>query len=102
MKKYHVVVKRQNPDGKKWTQEYNVEAAEDEVLSVMNILENIYQKLDPTLAYFDHAACHQAACGKCTLKVNGKVKLACKEIAAEDILLEPASSHVIRDLICGN
>ena len=102
MKEYHVIVSRQNPDGKKWQQEYTVESDENEVLSVMNILEIIYQKLDPTLAFFDHAACHQAACGKCVLKVNGKVRLACKEIAGENMHLEPVNGHVIRDLICKN
>ena len=96
-----MIVSRQNPDGEKWQQEYTVESADEEILSVMNILENIYQNQDPTLAFFDHAACHQAACGKCALKVNGKVRLACKESASEEMLLEPANGHVIRDLICG-
>lgn len=101
MKNYHVTVRRCTLDGKKqWTQEYMVPFEEREIVSVMNVLDYIYQNLDPTLAFFDHAACHQAACGKCAVKVNGKVRLACKEPAQEEMLLEPFKAQVVRDLLC--
>ena len=73
---------------------------EEEIVSVLNVLETIYREQDPTLAFFDHAACRQAACGKCMVKVDGAVKLACKEPAHETMLLEPYSSRVVRDLLC--
>lgn len=100
MKEYHVSVKRQNAKGEQWDQSYVAEFADDEVVSVMNVLNYIYQNLDGTLAYFDHAACKQAACGRCSVKVNGKVRLSCKEKASEQMLLEPVNDKVIKDLIC--
>lgn len=100
MKEYHVTVKRQNSSGKQWEQSYVAVFADDEVVSVMNVLNYIYQNLDGTLAYFNHAACQQAACGKCTVKVNGKVRLSCKETATGHMLIEPANEKVVRDLIC--
>jgi len=82
-------------------QVYTVPVEERASVSVMNLLEEIYNKQDPTLAFFSHAACRQAACGKCMVKVNGKVRLACKERADSDhIVLEPYSKNVVRDLVC--
>lgn len=100
MKQYHITIKRQNSQGNKWDQQYNVEVSDNEVISVMNILDIIYQTQDATLAYFDHAACGQAACGRCLMRINGKIGLACKEIAQTEMLLEPANGNVVRDLIC--
>lgn len=80
-------------------QEYLVEA--DENMSVMDVLETIYETQDNTLAFFRHEACHQEACGKCLVKVNGKNCLACGRSVAEDLLvIEPFSTRVVRDLIC--
>ena len=101
MKEYHVTIRRSGADGAdSYLQEYTVPFQEDEIVSVLNVLEYIYRELDPTLALFDHAACRQAACGKCAVKVNGAVRLACKETASDNMLLEPYSSRVVRDLIC--
>ena len=81
--------------------EFTVAFAEHEVVSVMNVLEKIAREQDPTLAFFDHAACRQAACGKCLLKLNGAPKLACKEKALPEMTLEPAHMDSrIRDLLC--
>lgn len=101
MKEYHVTVRRSAPEGgESYLQEYTVPFPEDEIVSVLNVLEYIYRELDPTLAFFDHAACRQAACGKCMVKVNGAVKLSCKEPAHDTMLLEPYSARVVRDLLC--
>ena len=101
MKDYHVTVRRSGPDGgESYLQEYTVSFPEEEIVSVLNVLETIYREQDPTLAFFDHAACRQAAGGKCMVKVDGAVKLACKEPAHETMLLEPYSSRVVRDLLC--
>ena len=81
--------------------EYTVSAADNEILSVMNILEKIAREQDPTLAFFDHAACRQAACGKCLIRINGKPRLACKEIAPAEMTLEPVdAARLVRDLLC--
>ena len=100
MKEYHVIVKRQNENGEQWEQPYVAVFEDDEVVSVMNVLNYIYEHLDNSLAYFNHAACKQAACGKCTVRVNGKIRLSCKEPAAEQMLLEAANNNILRDLIC--
>ncbi len=101
MKDYHVTIRRYSPtEERQWTQEYHVPFPEGEEVSVMNVLDYIYRRLDPTLAYFDHAACRQAACGKCLLKLNGEVRLACKERAQEEMLLEPVNANVVKDLLC--
>lgn len=101
VKEYHVTVRRSAPEGgESYLQEYTVPFPEDEIVSVLNVLEYIYRELDPTLAFFDHAACRQAACGKCMVKVNGAVKLSCKEPAHDTMLLEPYSARVVRDLLC--
>lgn len=80
---------------------YAVEVDDGAVVSVMSLLEEIYDKQDHTLAFFSHAACRQAACGKCMVKVDGAVKLACKErVDAEEITIEPYCAKVVRDLVC--
>lgn len=69
--------------------------------TVMDVLDYISESLDGTLAYFKHAACDHGICGRCSLRVNGKVKLACSaEISDETaLMLEPANGGVIRDLV---
>ena len=84
-------------------QTYLVSVGDDEQISVMNLLEEIYEKLDHSLSFFSHAACRQATCGMCMGKVDGKVKLACKENVLNDsITIEPYSKNVVKDLICKN
>lgn len=71
-------------------------------MTVMSILDHIYQNLDHTLAYYRHSACCQAACGRCAVKLNGTIVLACaKEVppGTEQITLAPAGSQVVRDLV---
>lgn len=80
---------------------YTVGVDDGAAVSVMNILEDIYENQDHTLAFFSHAACRQAACGKCMVKVDGAVKLACKErVDADEVTIEPYGRNVVRDLIC--
>lgn len=69
-------------------------------MSVMDVLNHIYEQLDGSLAYYDHAACHEAVCGNCTLLVNGRPKLICQTLATGDLRIEPLrGSTVIRDLV---
>jgi succinate dehydrogenase / fumarate reductase, iron-sulfur subunit len=101
MKTYQISVQRFEPGcGEPFRQDYSFEADERAVLSILDGLEYIYQNLDPTLAFFHHAACRQAACGKCMLKANGKSVLACKQKLAEGgLLLEPFGKTVVKDLV---
>jgi succinate dehydrogenase/fumarate reductase-like Fe-S protein len=69
-------------------------------MSAMNVLDYIYQNLDGTLAYYDHAACALGICGRCTGKINGKAALFCQTVIQEDITLEPLSkTKIIKDLV---
>lgn len=102
MQVINVRIRRGGGDRPSYFQEYQVCFEDDKDISVMNVLEKIYSQQDGTLAFFTHAACRQAACGKCMVKVNGAVKLACREkVTGDTLLLEPYSDRVVRDLVCG-
>ena len=65
--------------------------------SVMDVLEYIYESLDPSLAFY--ASCRRCICGRCNIKVNGKARLSCGELVTGDLKLEPTRpGKVIRDL----
>lgn len=72
-------------------------------VTVMDILDDIYERLDHTLAYYRHSSCNQGICGRCLVKANGKNVLACTaQIGPETpyLLLEPARKDaVVRDLV---
>lgn len=69
--------------------------------TVMDVLDYISENLDSTVAYFKHGACDHGICGRCALKVNGKIKLACSaEISDEKSLeLRPKNDKAVRDLV---
>jgi succinate dehydrogenase/fumarate reductase-like Fe-S protein len=80
-------------------QEYEVPL--EDGMSAMDVLDYIYQNLDGTLAYYDHAGCGLGICGRCTGRVNGKAGLFCQVPVAGDVTLEPVSaSRVFKDLVC--
>ena len=69
--------------------------------TMMQILDFIADNLDGSLAYYRHSSCMHGICGRCTLKVNGKVKLACVFVPVEElVILEPFNDKVCRDLVC--
>ena len=69
-------------------------------MSAMDVLDYIYQNLDGSIAYYDHAGCTLGICARCTGKVNGKPGLLCQTPVQGDVVLEPvAPSKVIRDLV---
>ena len=71
-----------------------------EGMSAMNILDYIYQHLDGTVAYYDHAACALGICAKCTGRINGKAGLFCQTPVEGDVTLEPLSrQRVLKDLV---
>jgi succinate dehydrogenase/fumarate reductase-like Fe-S protein len=73
----------------------------EEGMSALDVLDYIYQNLDGTLAYYDHAGCGLGICARCTGRVNGKAGLLCQVPVAGDVTLEPASaSRVLKDLVC--
>jgi len=69
--------------------------------SAMDILDYIYQNLDGTLAYYDHAGCSLGICGRCTGRINGKPGLFCQTFVEDDVTLEPLKRDgIVKDLIC--
>ena len=72
----------------------------EEGLSAMNALDYIYQNLDSTVAYYDHAGCDLGICGRCTGKINGKPGLLCQTLIRGETTLEPVSKdRVLKDLV---
>ena len=71
-----------------------------EGMSAMDALDYIYQHLDSTLAYYDHAGCSLGICARCNGRINGKPGLFCQTPLAGDATLEPLSADkVIKDLV---
>lgn len=69
-------------------------------LSVLQVLDYIYENLDESLAYYDHAACAQGICSLCTMSINGKVARSCQFMVEDDITLEPTPKfEVVKDLV---
>lgn len=69
--------------------------------TAMDVLDYISENQDSTIAYFRHGACDHGICGRCALKINGAVKLACAEEIAEEkeLILQPVRDQVLRDLV---
>ena len=69
-------------------------------MSAMSVLDYIYQNLDGTLAYYDHAGCDLGICGRCTGLINGRPGLFCQTLIQDDVTLEPVSKvGILRDLV---
>lgn len=69
-----------------------------EKLSVLNVLDYIYENIDSSIAYY--SSCRVGKCGGCFIRINNKVKLACTTLVKGDLILEPIyNSNIIRDLI---
>ena len=66
-------------------------------MSVMNVLDYIYENLDASIAYYSN--CHRGICGRCAMLVNGERRLACAELVTGDLVLEPLPGRaIVRDL----
>jgi len=79
---------------------YQVPVLEEERWTIQDALEYILRELDPTLTFYRHSLCNQGICGRCALKLDGKVVLACSAVLGrEAATLEPIGPKVIRDLV---
>ena len=79
-------------------QEYDVPYTRG--MSVMDGLDYIYEHLDGTLAYYDHAACNQGICRQCLAQIDGKAGFLCQTLVTADTVVEPLPSQdVERDLV---
>ena len=69
-------------------------------MTAMDVLDHIYETLDGTLAYYDHAGCVLGICAKCQGRVNGKAGLFCQTLIDGDVVLDPVNEAlVIKDLV---
>lgn len=90
-------------DANPYYQSYEVKVQPEDRWTVMDLLEYIADKLDPTLAFYSHSACRHGICGRCGVKVNGKPGLACETVlTGEDITIDPIKPQVVRDLVVRN
>lgn len=72
----------------------------EERMSAMDVLDYIYQNLDGTLAYYDHAGCSLGICGRCTGRIDGKPGLFCQTTVKGNVTLEPLSKEkALKDLV---
>jgi succinate dehydrogenase / fumarate reductase, iron-sulfur subunit len=92
-----------NKDQEAYFQKYELPITKEERFTVMDILKYIYEQLDTSLSFYSHSVCNHGICGRCAMKINGKVKLACTCLVEEDeITIEPISHNVIKDLVVNN
>ncbi len=100
-KTYTVKLERYNPDADKEPYYDNFQVPIEEGWSLLNVLAYIYEELDHSVCYY--GSCRVGKCVACHVKVNGKTRLACTEIAGrEDMTIEPLPSvrdTFIRDVV---
>jgi len=71
----------------------------EEGMSIHDVLIYIYETLDSSLAYFNHATCRRGVCVRCTLNVNNKVVVSCQTEVKGDMTIVPPRGEVVRDLV---
>jgi succinate dehydrogenase/fumarate reductase iron-sulfur protein len=79
-------------------QEYKILLQNGESISILSILQSIFENQDHSLAFT--GPCEKGLCGMCTLVVNGKTQLACTTFLSSNVTIEPIKGfNVIRDLV---
>ena len=67
-------------------------------VSVLSLLQSIFDNLDPSLAFI--GPCEKGLCGMCTVVVNGETRLTCNTFVNSDLTIEPLKGFkVFRDLV---
>ena len=96
-KQIQVKILRTDPaEGRSHFQTYSVPFAPG--LSVTNVLQQIWEDLDPSLAFY--VSCHSGKCRGCFVKANGKVRMACATLVEGDLEIKPWPKYeVIKDLV---
>lgn len=82
--------------------EYDVPVSNNANWTIMDVLDYISLNIDSSISYYKHSVCNHGICGRCTLNVNGKLKLACIDIANnyDELVLEPLKNRkTIKDLV---
>lgn len=98
-----VIINRYNPTTReKYTQIFDVPVAPQKKMTVMDILDYTSENLDSSLSYYKHSVCNHGICGRCSLDINGKTRLACLIVANDydELVLSPAKGRkIIKDLV---
>ena len=93
-----VKVYRYDPSTKKEPYYDTYEVPFDEQNSVLQVLTDIREQQDPTLAVRE--SCWVGCCLICTFRVNGKSKVTCRTRMEKEMVIEPLKKErVVRDLI---
>ncbi len=100
-KTYTVKIERHNPEVDKEPHFDQYEVPIEEGWSLLNVLAYIYEELDPSVCFY--GSCRVGKCVACHVKVSGKTRLACTELAKlEDVTIEPLPTvreNFIRDMM---
>lgn len=64
-------------------------------MSATNALAYMYQSLDGSFAYYDHAGYTLGICDRCTGKVKAKLGLWCQTAVEGNIVIEPLSESKV-------
>ncbi len=96
-----VSIRREDPLGRQesFLRKYDVETERD--MTVLEILQEIYSQLDPTLAYRRYR-CGRRLCRSCEVKLDGKIVRGCATLLhpGKAYLIEAARpGSIIRDLV---
>ena len=72
-----------------------------EGMTVLQVLDHIYEHQDPGLAYrFGCCGSGPTRCGACAMEVNGKPVLACKKEAEKEMTITHHRKYqIIKDLV---
>jgi succinate dehydrogenase/fumarate reductase iron-sulfur protein len=93
-----ISIKRYDPEkdgGPEWV---NYEIPAHERTTVLEALMQIYEDVDPTLAF--RFGCRFDKCGLCAVEVNGKPRMACYTDIKDGMNIGPLSGMpVVRDLV---
>ena len=74
-------ISRQKPDGNPYFQTFLLEV--EEGMTILDCLNQIKWEQDGSLAFRKN--CRNTICGSCSIKINGRSALACKENVGSEL-----------------
>jgi succinate dehydrogenase/fumarate reductase-like Fe-S protein len=78
------------------------EIADIPLMSIMDVLDFVYDSIDSSLSYYSHSRCDRGVCARCVVRLNGKNVLSCQTPLPEagEVIIEPTKGdRVIKDLV---
>lgn len=81
--------------------EYKVYEVPYKGMTVLQVLQHVYEHIDPTLAFrFGCDGSGPPRCGACAMEVNDAPALACKRQAEKEMVVRPHPKFkIIKDLV---